>query len=225
MRRDVAKSAAALVESGMRVGLGTGRTAALFVDELGRRAREEGLKLITVATSLRTATQARDLGLPLCELDEVDELDLCVDGADEVAPSLDLVKGLGGALLREKLVASAARRLVIVIDGEKRVQYLGERAPIPVEVVPFGWTHTAQRLGRLGLAPTLREGRDGPVITDGGHYLLDCRLLLSIDPRLLGAQIKGTLGVVEHGLFLGLTSQVLVGTPAGVELLLPPPVA
>jgi ribose 5-phosphate isomerase A len=216
MRLAVAQRAAALVEPGMVVGLGTGRTAALMVRRIGERVRA-GLAIRGVPTSEATAKLAREEGIPLAALDEVEAIDLCIDGADEFDPRLDLVKGLGGALLREKLVAAAARRFVVIVDEEKRVAYLGEKAPIPVEVVPFGWTHTRARLGRLGLAPTLREREGKPVTTDGGNWLLDCRLLLSIDPRILAAQIDATTGVVEHGLFLGMAERVLVGGPSGVE--------
>jgi ribose 5-phosphate isomerase A len=216
MRRAVAERAAALVQPGMRVGLGTGRTAALVVAEIAARVRD-GLPLTAVATSEATARQAREGGIRLLELDEVDALDLCIDGADEFDPQLDLIKGLGGALLREKLVARAARRFVVIVDEEKRVRHLGEKAPLPVEVVPFGWRHTRRRLAALGVEPTLREREGKPVVTDGGHYLLDCRLLLSIDARVLGEQIKATTGVVDHGLFLDMADTILVGTSHGVE--------
>jgi ribose 5-phosphate isomerase A len=213
MRRAVAERAAALVEPGMKVGLGTGRTAALVVRAIAERTRD----VVGVATSEATAKLAGELGLPLASLDEVRRLDLCIDGADEFDPALDLIKGLGGALLREKLVAQAAARFVVIVDEQKRVARLGEKAPLPVEVVPFGWTHTRDRLAALGLDPTLRTRDGAPVVTDGNHYLLDCRWLLSIDPHLLALEIKATTGVVEHGLFLGLADTVLVGTPAGVE--------
>ena len=215
MRRAVAERAAGLVEAGMVVGLGTGRTAALVVEAIGRRV-SAGLAIVAVATSERTADQARALHIRLVELDEVARLDLCIDGADEVDPRLDLVKGLGGALLREKLVACAADRLVIVVDDEKRVARLGDKAPLPVEVVPFGWRHTQQRLRALGLDPVLRE-RDGrPLLTDGGHYLLDCGMRAVLDARALGIAVKATVGVVEHGLFLRMASQVFVGTESEV---------
>lgn len=216
MRLAVAARAAALVEPGMRVGLGTGRTAALVVEAIGRRVAA-GMAITAVATSERTAAQARRLRIPLVDLDEVDHLDLCIDGADEVDPRLDLTKGLGGALLREKLVACAATEFVIVVDEEKLVAQLGEKAPLPVEVVPFGWRHTRERLRRLGLDPVRREQDGAPTMTDGGHYLLDCAWRLSIDPRALGAAVKAIPGVVEHGLFLDLATRVLVGSRRGVE--------
>lgn len=213
MRRAVAERAAALVEPGMKVGLGTGRTAALVVRAIAARTKS----IVGVATSEATAKLATELGLPLAALDEVRRLDLCIDGADEFDPALDVIKGLGGALLREKLVARAADRFVVIVDEEKRVSRLGEKAPLPVEVVPFGWTHTRDRLAALGLVPTLRERDGAPVVTDGGHYLLDCRWRISIDHAALGAEVKATTGVVDHGFFLGMAETVLVGTPAGVE--------
>jgi len=216
MRHAVAAKAAALVEPGMRVGLGTGRTAALVVAEIAARVKG-GLAITAVATSEATAKQAREGGIRLVELDELEALDLCIDGADEFDPQLDLIKGLGGALLREKLVARAASRFVVIVDEEKRVRHLGEKAPLPVEVVPFGWRHTRARLAALGLDPVLREKAGAPVVTDGGHWLLDCRLLVSIDPRVLASQVKAVTGVVDHGLFLGMASVVLVGTATGVE--------
>ncbi|MSP60383.1 MAG: ribose-5-phosphate isomerase RpiA [Myxococcales bacterium] len=213
MRRAVAERAASLVDPGMTVGLGTGRTAALVVRAIAART----LAITGVATSEATAKLAGELGIPLATLDTVRRLDLCIDGADEFDPRLDLIKGLGGALLREKLVAQAAARLVIIVDEEKRVTRLGERSPLPVEVVPFGWTHTRDRLTALGVIPSLRVRDNQPVLTDGGNLLLDCRLALSIDARLLGAEIKALTGVVDHGLFLGMADTVLVGTPSGVE--------
>jgi ribose 5-phosphate isomerase A len=216
MRRAVAERAAALVEPGMKVGLGTGRTAAKVVEVIADRVRG-GMDITAVATSEATAKQARDGGIRLVELDDLQHLDLCIDGADEFDPSLDLIKGLGGALLREKLVAQSAARFVVIVDEEKRVSRLGEKAPLPVEVVPFGWTHTRARLTALGLQPTLRE-RDGkPYRTDGGNFILDCRWRMSIESRILAAQVKATTGVVDHGLFLGMAEMVLVGTTAGVE--------
>ncbi len=211
MRRTVAERAAALVEPGMQVGLGTGRTAALVVDAIARKK----MKLVAVATSEATAQQARAGGIRLVALDEVRALDLCIDGADEFDPHLDLIKGLGGALLREKLVAQAAQRFVVIVDEEKRVRQLGEKAPLPVEVVPFGWTHTRERLRYLGLDPVLRERAGNPVLTDGGNYVLDCRAQVPI--ASLADAIKRTTGVVEHGLFLRMAHTVLVGTPSGLE--------
>ena len=216
MRQAVAERAAALVETKMVVGLGTGRTASLVVRSIGARV-QAGMAILGVPTSEATAKLARECGIPLSGLDDVARLDLCIDGADEFDPGLNLIKGLGGALLREKLTASAAARFVVIVDEEKRVAHLGEKAPVPVEVVPFGWTHTAARLSGLGVTPVRRERASQPVLTDGGNFLLDCRLPRSFDPRKLAEQMKATVGVVEHGFFLEMASTVLVGTASGIE--------
>lgn len=209
-----ARRAAEEVRDGMVVGLGTGSTAALLLARLGERVRE-GLRFSGVPTSEATAAQARALGIPLTDLEAHPDLDLDIDGADEVDPALDLVKGLGGALLREKIVAIAARRLVIVVDEGKIVRCLGERAPVPVEVVPFGWRRTADALRRLGAAPELRMGSGGAFSTDGGNRILDCRFAPGTDLARLAAAIKGVTGVVEHGLFVGMRPTVIVGRAAG----------
>ena len=216
-----AEAAAALVEPEMTVGLGSGSTATLAVAALGRRTAE-GLRIRAVATSEQTARQARELGIPLIDLDGSTALDLTIDGADEVEhASLNLVKGLGGALLREKIVAASTRRLVIVADESKLVDHLGQdRLPIPVEVVPFGWQATARRLTDLGAQWTQRLSDSGePFRSDGGHLILDCRFDRP-DALKLKEQLDSVVGVVEHGLFLGMTSQVFVGTANGVVSLL-----
>ena len=210
-----AQRAVADVRDGMVLGLGTGSTAALVVAELGRRVAQEGLRVVGVPTSEATLAQARALGIPVTTLDDHPALDLDIDGADEVDPRRDLIKGLGGALLREKIVALAARKLVIVIDESKLVDHLGQHAPVPVEVVPFGWRRTAAELGALGAEPRLREGDGGPVRTDGGHYILDCRFAAGLDLPALAGAIKGLTGVVEHGLFCGMRPTVVIGAADG----------
>ena len=217
LKRRAAEQAAELVREGMAVGLGTGTTAALLVEALIARVGR-GLRFVGVPTSEAIARQAAAGGIALGTLDDYPRLDLVIDGADEVDPRLDLIKGLGGALLREKLVASAAAHLVIIVDGGKLVARLGERAPIPVEVVPFGWTGTRARLERLGAQATLRGGTE-PFVTDGGHYVLDCRFAALDDPATVAARIKALTGVVEHGLFLGMAGTVLVGEEGGVRTL------
>lgn len=219
-----AEAAAALVEDGMVVGLGSGSTATLAVAAVGRRVAQ-GLRIVGIPTSEKTAGQARGLGIPLVTLNDRDHIDLTIDGADEIERgSLDLVKGLGGALLREKLVASVTRRLVIVADEHKLVDKLGAGGlPIPVEVVPFGWQTTAQRLRALGAEWTQRLGPDGqPFVTDGGHIILDCRFQSLDSARALAQRLDGTVGVVEHGIFTGMTSEVIVGRGAGETLSLRP---
>jgi len=198
----------------MVVGLGSGSTAALLLAVLGARVRE-GLRCTGVATSEATARLAGELGIPLATLDERPSLDLDIDGADEVDPRHDLTKGQGGALLREKIVASAARRLVIMIDESKLVRRLGEKVRIPVEVVAFGWRRTGEALRALGAEPQLRGGEASPFITDGGNVVLDCRFGAQVDIAALAGGIKATTGVVEHGLFVGLHPMVLVGRRDG----------
>jgi ribose 5-phosphate isomerase A len=213
--------AAGLVEDGMVVGLGTGTTAVKMVEALGRRVRD-GLRFVAVPTSERTGDQARGLGIPLRSLDEAGELDLNIDGADEVDPQLDLVKGHGGALLREKLVASTARRFVVMVDESKLVERLGQEFPIPIEVVPFGWGTTQRRLEALGLTCELRGGAQQPYVTDNHNYILDCNVLdaRGRSTREIADAVKLATGVVDHGYFLGMASIVVVGKPSGeVEVL------
>jgi ribose 5-phosphate isomerase A len=216
----VAARALDLIEDGARVGLGSGRAAAAFVARLGARLRE-GLRVAGVATSEATARQARDLGIPLVELDEEGDLDLTVDGADEVAPNLDLVKGWGGALVRERIVAAASRRQVILVGQDKLVRALGQHGRIPVEVIPFARGPAMRHLKSLGLRPTVRTGPDGarPVITDNGNLMLDCApgepLRDGPAARALETALRAIPGVVDTGLFLGTAERVLVGYPDG----------
>jgi ribose 5-phosphate isomerase A len=213
-----ALAAAALVESGMVVGLGSGSTAALMVDRLGKRVREEGLKIIAVATSVATADLARGLKIPVHELDSVAILDINLDGADEIDPDFQMIKGRGGALLREKIVATASRHRVTMITADKRVQRLGMIVPIPVEVSPIGVKHTELRLQKLGATTTIRTLPDGsPYLTDGGNKIVDCRFALIDDPRALDRQLQCNAGVLETGLFLDLCDTLIVGTENGVE--------
>ncbi len=219
-KKAAARQAIALLKDGEIVGLGSGTTATMAVDVIGERVKQEGLRIIGVSTSEKTADQARRLGIPLATLAEYPRLDVTVDGADEVeSSSLSLIKGGGGNLLREKIVASASARLVIVADRTKIVKRLG-RHPLPVEVVPFGWQSTEVRLRDLGAKPTVRANPDGsPYVTEGGHYILDCAFGEISSPSSLAAQLDDVVGVVEHGLFIGMTSQVLVGSAEGVSVL------
>jgi ribose 5-phosphate isomerase A len=215
----VARHATSLVSDGARVGLGSGRAAAAFVAELGARVRQ-GLRIAAAATSDATERQAEALGIPLLALDETVVLDLTVDGADEVAPNLDLVKGWGGALVRERIVAAASRRQVILVGPEKLVAHLGQRGRIPVEVIPLARGLASRELRRLGLTPTVRTGDGGkPVHTDNGNLTLDCAPAAPIagatDARALEAAILAIAGVVDTGLFLGTAERVLVGHADG----------
>jgi ribose 5-phosphate isomerase A len=223
LKRTAAMRAIEEVEDGMVIGLGTGSTAAFVVEGLGRRVAS-GLRVVGIPTSERTAAQARRLGIPIATFAEYQSLDLTIDGADEVElGTLDLIKGLGGALLREKIVAAASRRLVIVVDQEKLVERLGERTPIPVEVTQFGWQATAVALAKLGCAPERRYGADEqPYATDGGNYILDCRFGPLVDPAAIEGKIAMTVGTVESGLFVGRSSMVVVASATGVEVLTPP---
>ena len=221
-KQAAAESAVAQVSNGMVVGLGTGSTAAFAVQALGTRVRE-GLRIIGIPTSERTAAQARALEVPLSTLDEHPRIDVTIDGADEVETGrLHLIKGHGGALLREKIVASASERLVIVVDETKIVDHLGARESVPVEVVPFGWQGAARRLRDLGANPILRTGPGGePFKSDGGHYILDCAFGPIASAESLADELDHIVGVVEHGLFIGMTSEVRVGGAGGVRVVAP----
>lgn len=215
----VATAALALVEDGMRLGLGTGRAATAFIHRLGARVRD-GLRVSGVPTSDASERLARDLGIPLVELDEAIELDVTVDGADEVSPELDLVKGWGGALVRERIVASASKRQVILVGREKLVRTLGERGCIPVEVIPLARGPATRALKALGLRPTVRPAEGGrPFITDNGNLTLDCALTQPLPDghaaRVLAASLRMIAGVVDCGLFLGTAERVLVGDADG----------
>jgi ribose 5-phosphate isomerase A len=218
-----AESAAAQVTDGMIIGLGSGSTAALAVSALGRRVRE-GLRIVGIPTSESTAAQARTLGIPLTSLADESQIDMTIDGADEVEEgTLNLIKGLGGALLREKIVASASKRLVIVIHDSKLVSRLAVSGPVPVEVVPFGWLATARRLEDLGAKPVLRRDSKGePFVSDGGHYILDCAFEPIVSGESLARRLDHVVGLVEHGLFIGMTSEVHVAGAGGVRVLTAP---
>jgi ribose 5-phosphate isomerase A len=212
------EAAAALVQDGMVVGLGSGTTAALVVRALGERVLKERIGFTGVPTSVATAELARSLNIPLRDLDDVESLDINIDGADEIDPEFRMIKGRGGALLREKIVASYASRRVTVITAEKRVDRLGRRAPVPVEVSPIGLRHLAARLRELGAEPKLRERPDGsPYVTDGGNKILDCYFESIDDPAGLDAALKQTVGVFETGLFIGLCDLLMVGLDDRVE--------
>ncbi|HUN40671.1 MAG TPA: ribose-5-phosphate isomerase RpiA [Acetobacteraceae bacterium] len=217
-KRAAAQAAVELVQNGMVVGLGTGSTAAFAIDALAERVRQ-GLQIIGIPTSEHSAAQARTGGIPLGTLEEHHRIALTIDGADEIARgSLNLIKGLGGALLREKIVAAASERLVIVADSEKLVDRLGTGTPVPVEVVPFGWQTTAERLARLGADPVLRRDATGqPFHTDGGNLILDCGFGPIADAAALEPALSHVVGVVESGLFIGMAEMALVAGDAGVQ--------
>ena len=216
--RDAAASAAVeLVQPGMTIGLGSGRAVWRVVEHLAG----SGLDVRAAVASNRTAELAGRVGIEIVELDGSLELDLALDGADEVDPELRLIKGGGGALLREKIVISAARRFVVVAETPKRVEHLGEHFRLPVEVVRFAWEDTRRRLGAVLPGGELRAGDDGaPYLTDEGHYILDCPLGPDVVLDTLGPRLKLVPGVVEHGLFIGMAERALLGAPDGsVEVL------
>lgn len=216
-QRAAGEHAATFVQDGMIVGLGTGSTAAFAIAALAARVRD-GLRIRAVPTSRASAELARAGGIALTTLTTHPSIDVTIDGADEVDPHLDVIKGRGGALLREKIVASATQRQVIIVDETKVVQRLGERMPLPVEVVPFGWTRTQRDLASLGLLPTLRRADSAAFRTDNGNFIVDCALPQSFDVHDLAATIKAIVGVVDHGFFLGLTHTLVVGTATGTEI-------
>jgi len=221
-KREAAQRALDLVEPGMRLGLGSGTTARCFVDLVGDKVAA-GLNVRCVATSEATAAQAKARGIPLATLDELPELDLTVDGADEIDTELRLIKGGGGALLREKIVAAASRRMAVIADATKLVSRLGA-FPLPVEVVPFGLAATRRHIERtfadLGLAGPIRlRGGAAPFVTDGGHYILDCSLGAIFDPERLAEALSRIPGVVEHGLFIDYARTAIIAGAESVEVL------
>jgi ribose 5-phosphate isomerase A len=226
-KRAAGEAAAALVEDGMRLGLGTGSTTAFAIEAVGRRVREEGLRVVGVPTSFAAERLARRYGVPVVGLDAlgldalapgVPALDLALDGADEVDPHLNLIKGRGAAHTREKVVAALAARFVVLVDPSKEVARLGTAMPVPVEVLPFAEPAVARALRGLGAEPVLRMGKakDGPVVTDQGFWVLDARFDPIEDPAALAAALDALPGVLGHGLFVGLATDVLVGEGEGM---------
>jgi len=220
-KRAAAERALDFVEDGMLLGLGTGSTAGWFVRLLADRIRAGEVSVEGVATSSATVWLAEELGIALRRPEAVSHIDLTVDGADEIDPRLDLIKGGGAALLQEKIVAAASRRLVVIADATKHVPTLGA-FPLPVEVVRFGWPLTRQNVARLlaqadveGVEVTVRSGASGPLVTDEGHHILDLHLKRIGDPPALAAALSALPGVVEHGLFIDMASTVILGHPDG----------
>jgi ribose 5-phosphate isomerase A len=219
LKRAAAARAVAEVQNDMVVGLGTGTTAEPAVEELAARVAS-GLRIVGVPTSERTRALATRLGVPLAAPDDWPHIDLTIDGADQVERgSLNLIKGLGGALLREKIVASASSRMVVVVDESKIVDRLGSATALPVEIVPFGRQRTLERLAGIGLQPELRLTAGQPFVSDGGNHIADCHIAAVTDASRLEAELSAVVGVVEIGLFLGLASMVIIGHPAGIEVM------
>jgi len=220
LKRAAAERSVEYVESGTTIGLGTGSTVRYLLEALAARLASGALRdVVAVPTSEDTAERCRTLGIPQTTLDQAPRLALTIDGADEVGPRLDLIKGMGGAFLREKLVVGASRRFIVIADDSKRVRRLGTRSPLPVEVVPFGWTTHQEFFERLGATPVLRRtGSGAPYVSDGGHYVVDCRFPRGIaDPRRLARALAARPGIVEDGLFLGLADRAILAGASGVR--------
>lgn len=224
LKRAAAVKALDFVENGMKLGLGTGSTAEAFLDVLAPRIRG-GLTVTCVATSERTAQKARTLSIPMAELDGMAPLDLTIDGTDEADRDLNLIKGGGGALLREKIVATSSKRMVVIADGSKLVETLG-RFPLPVEVTPFGHGTTAARIVNIAaklkykhVPMTLRTKDNAPLKTDGGNYIYDCSFSAITDAHALAEAISDIPGVVEHGLFVHVATALVIARPEGVEVI------
>ena len=220
-KKEVGEAAARLVEPGMVVGLGSGTTALQFVAALARRIQNEGLKIVGIPSSEQTEHVARGLKIPLTSFAERTEIDLAVDGADEIElGTLYLIKGHGGALLREKMVASASKRMAVIGDESKLVERLGSRFAVPVEVVQFGWEVTMKRLAALGSKPVLRIAKDGkPFVTDGGNFIIDCAFGPMANPKEVAHHLDHVTGAVEHGLFLGFVWEAVVAGQKGLQII------
>jgi ribose 5-phosphate isomerase A len=219
LKRLAAEAALAEVEDGMVLGLGSGSTAAVAVEALAARVAN-GLDVVAIPTSEWTAAQARRLGIRLSSFAEHRRIDMTIDGADEVEiGTLNLIKGRGGALLREKIVASASDRMIVIVDESKLVDRLGQHAPVPVEIVAFGWQVTLDRLADLGARPTLRVVGDEPCRTDSGNHIADCTFGEIGDAADLERRLAAITGVIESGLFVGLAARVVVGTRSGIRVL------
>lgn len=216
-----AKMAAALVEDGMCLGLGSGSTFLLVVEELARRIRDEGLKISGVPTSSGTEKAALTAGISIVSLEDVGELDLAIDGADEIDPQKNMIKGGGAALVREKIVAAAAREMVVVVDENKLVDTLGKAFALPIEVMAFGVRQAEAAIAKTGCEPVLRRKDGEPLITDNGNYIIDCNYGGIDDPAALHDRLNALPGVLDNGLFVGMAGRILVGHQNGQEQVLP----
>jgi ribose 5-phosphate isomerase A len=220
LKQAAASWSADQLRDGMIVGLGSGSTSVMAVDAIGKRVKD-GLRIVGIPTSEQTAEQAQRLGIPLATLGQYQEIDIAIDGADEVElGTLNLIKGGGGNQLREKIVATASKYFLVIVDQSKLVNRLGEKFKVPVEVAQFGWQATSRALERLSGHPALRKTKTGEAfITDGGNYILDCAFGPISSPAKLATELDSVVGVLEHGLFIGMAGQVAIGAPEGVRLL------
>jgi len=214
-KRAAAHAAAALVEDGMRLGLGSGSTFLLVLERLAERIRDERLGVTGVPTSRATEQAALAAGIPLLSLDDCDQLDLAIDGADEIDPQRNMIKGGGAALVREKIVAAAAREMVVIVDEGKFVDQLGRAFPLPVEVLAFGVRQAEAAIAATGCEPVLRRHQGQPLITDNGNHILDCDYRGIDDPAALHDRLNSLPGVVDNGLFIGMAGRILVGNADG----------
>ena len=216
-KKRAAERAVEFVADGQIIGLGTGSTSRYAIEALAQRV-SEGLRIQGVATSEATAQQARTLGITVLDLNDVAAVDLTIDGADEVDEAFNMIKGGGGALTREKLVALASKRRVFIVDETKLVKRLGEHWPLPIEVLPFAWQHARSRIAQLGCEPQLRMSGERPFETDNGNYILDCRFKGIGEPEQIEKCLKLIPGVIECGLFIGVADVLVIGWPDRVEV-------
>jgi len=220
-KRAAAYAAADLVQDGMRIGLGSGSTFLFVIERLAERVRSQGLKVTGVASSSATAAAATGAGIPLLSLDDVDRLDLAIDGADEVDPQKCLIKGGGGAHVRERIVAMAAKEMIVIVDDKKLVPVLGKAFLLPVEVMQFGWKQAERFVAATGCKPQRRERDGAPFVSDNGNFVLDCKYDGIEDPAWLDTQLNALTGVVDHGLFVGMAGRVVVADAQGKVRIIP----
>lgn len=218
MKKTVGEKAVTFVEDGMKIGLGSGSTVYWMIRRLGERIKEDGIQVEGIPSSEQTAMWAKEFGVPLTDFATVKELDITIDGADEVDENLQLIKGGGAALFREKIIAQAADKLIIIVDDSKMVETLG-KYPLPVEVLPFGWERTASEITKLGCTPDLRMKDGKPLVTDNGNYILDCPFGLIESPRELDGKLQAIAGVIETGLFVDMTSQVILSDGKDIRVI------
>lgn len=209
-----AEKAVSFLEDGMTIGLGTGSTAYWAIEKIGEKVRKENWKIKAIATSVRSEEHARSLGIPIFDFSVIKSIDVTIDGADEVDAKLQLIKGGGGALLREKIVASNSKQMIVVADESKWVEVLG-KFPLPVEVVQFGWMRTFEKLQSLGCEPNRRMQGNDPYLTDNGNYIVDCAFIEIKDPPVLHEAVNAITGVVDNGLFIRMASQLVLGFSNG----------
>ncbi|GIO24815.1 ribose-5-phosphate isomerase RpiA [Oceanobacillus sp. J11TS1] len=217
LKKAVGEKAASLVKDGMKVGIGSGSTVYWLVRALGERIQKEGIHIEGIPSSIQTEEWAKEFGVPLTDFATTKELDVTIDGSDEVDPDFQLIKGGGAALFREKIIAQAAKELIIIVDQSKLVEQLGAYA-LPVEILPFAWERTAYEIEKLGCVPALRLKEGKPLVTDNGNYIVDCPFEKIKDPAELDQKLQKIVGVVETGLFINMATSVIIGSPEGVSM-------